>query len=112
MVFQNYALFPHLTVGANVAFGLVLRSRGKAEIAERVRRMLELVRLTGFADRYPGQLSGGQQQRVAIARALAVEPRVLLLDEPLSNLDAKLRLVLTGDIKRLHAHRGRTALYW
>ncbi len=111
MVFQNYALFPHLTVGANVAFGLVLRGRGKAEIAERVRRMLELVRLTGFADRYPGQLSGGQQQRVAIARALAVEPRVLLLDEPLSNLDAKLRLEMRGEIKRLHADLGLTSIY-
>src|SRR5207249_29543 len=111
MVFQNYALFPHLTVGANVAFGLVLRSRGKAEIAERVRRMLELVRLTGFADRYPGQLSGGQQQRVAIARALAVEPRVLLLDEPLSNLDTKLRLEMRGEIKRLHADLGLTSIY-
>src|SRR5206468_3133884 len=111
MVFQNYALFPHLTVGANVAFGLVLRGRGKAEIAERVRRMLELVRLTGFADRYPGQLSGGQQQRVAIARALAVEPRVLLLDEPLSNLDTKLRLEMRGEIKRLHADLGLTSIY-
>src|SRR2546428_1336907 len=89
----------------------VLRSRGKAEIAERVRRMLELVRLTGFADRYPGQLSGGQQQRVAIARALAVEPRVLLLDEPLSNLDTKLRPEMRGEIKRLHADLGLTSIY-
>jgi len=111
MVFQNYALFPHLTVGANVAFGLAIRGLGKVELAPRVRRMLELVRLTGLEDRYPGQLSGGQQQRVAIARALAVEPRVLLLDEPLSNLDAKLRLEMRGEIKRLHGELGLTSIY-
>ena len=111
MVFQNYALFPHLTVGANVAFGLAVRGLAKAELAPRVRRMLELVRLAGLEDRYPGQLSGGQQQRVAIARALAVEPRLLLLDEPLSNLDAKLRLEMRGEIKRLHAELGLTSIY-
>jgi len=111
MVFQNYALFPHLTVFDNVAFGLALRGRPRSEIAQRVGRMLELVRLTDFERRYPGQLSGGQQQRVAIARALAVEPRVLLLDEPLSNLDAKLRLEMRAEIKRLHAGLGLTSIY-
>src|SRR3989442_11897276 len=87
MVFQNYALFPHLTVFDNVAFGLALRARPRAEIAQRVRRMLQLVRLTEFEARYPGQLSGGQHQRDRHPLLLAVEPRVLLLDEPLSNLD-------------------------
>ncbi len=111
MVFQNYALFPHLTVFDNVAFGLALRGRPRAEIAQRVRRMLELVRLAEFEARYPAQLSGGQQQRVAIARALAVEPRVLLLDEPLSNLDAKLRLEMRSELKRLHADLELTSIY-
>src|SRR5438094_8794083 len=111
MVFQNYALFPHLTVFDNVAFGLALRRRPRTEIAQRVRRMLELVQLAEYEARYPGQLSGGQQQRVAIARALAVEPRVLLLDEPLSNLDAKLRLEMRSELKRLHADLRLTSIY-
>jgi putative spermidine/putrescine transport system ATP-binding protein len=111
MVFQNYALFPHLTVFDNVAFGLELRRRPRAEIGDRVRRLLDLVQLRGLDSRYPGQLSGGQQQRVAIARALVIEPRVLLLDEPLSNLDAKLRLEMRAEIKRLHADLGLTAIY-
>jgi len=111
MVFQNYALFPHLTVRDNVAFGLELRRRPRAEIGERVGRMLDLVQLGGFESRFPSQLSGGQQQRVAIARALVIEPRVLLLDEPLSNLDAKLRLEMRAEIKRLHADLGLTAIY-
>ncbi len=111
MVFQSYALFPHLTVFENVAFGLRLRGRPRAEIAERVGRMLGLVQLPGFEARYPGQLSGGQQQRVAIARALVIEPRVVLLDEPLSNLDAKLRLEMRAEIKRLHADLGLTSIY-
>jgi putative spermidine/putrescine transport system ATP-binding protein len=111
MVFQNYALFPHLTVFENVAFGLSVRGVTRDEIAARVGRMLTLVKLEGFARRYPAQLSGGQQQRVAIARALVIEPRVLLLDEPLSNLDAKLRLEMRAEIKRLHAGLGLTSIY-
>jgi putative spermidine/putrescine transport system ATP-binding protein len=111
MVFQNYALFPHLTVFENIAFGLALRGLPRAGITERVERMLGLVQLPGLETRYPGQLSGGQQQRVAIARALVIEPRLLLLDEPLSNLDAKLRLEMRAEIKRLHADLGLTSIY-
>src|SRR5262245_26433560 len=111
MVFQNYALFPHLRVFDNVAFGLSVRGVSRPEIGERVRRMLSLVKLDGFETRYPGQLSGGQQQRVAIARALVIEPRVLLFDEPLSNLDAKLRLEMRAEIKRLHTALELTSIY-
>jgi len=111
MVFQSYALFPHLSVFDNVAFGLDVRRVPRAEGGERVRRMLALVKLAGFETRYPAQLSGGQQQRVAIARALVIEPRVLLLDEPLSNLDAKLRLEMRAEIKRLHQGLGLTSIY-
>jgi len=111
MVFQNYALFPHLTVFGNIAFGLQLQRRPAAEIRERAHAMLELVQLPGLGERYPGQLSGGQQQRVAIARALVLQPRLLLLDEPLSNLDAKLRVEMRAEIKRIHANLGLTCIY-
>src|SRR6185503_12896414 len=111
MVFQNYALFPHLTVFGNIAFGLQLQRRPAAEIRERVHAMLELVQLPGLGERYPGQLSGGQQQRVAIARALVLQPRLLLLDEPLSNLDAKLRVEMRAEIKRIHANLGLSCIY-
>ncbi|WP_431975569.1 ABC transporter ATP-binding protein [Micromonospora haikouensis] len=111
MVFQNYALFPHLTVADNIAFGLRMRGCPKPERAERVRRALDLVRLRAQADRYPRQLSGGQQQRVAIARAVVVEPRLVLMDEPLSNLDASLRLDLRTEIRALHQQLGLTTIY-
>ena len=111
MVFQNYALWPHLTVADNVAFGLVERRWPKERVRERVREMLELVSLAGYGDRRPGQLSGGQQQRVAIARTLAIEPRVLLLDEPLSNLDAKLRASTGLELKRLQRRLGLTTVF-
>ncbi len=111
MVFQNYALFPHMTVFGNIAFGLTLQRRPPAEIRERVGAMLGLVQLPGYEDRYPGQLSGGQQQRVAIARALILHPRLLLLDEPLSNLDARLRIEMRAEIKRIHADLGLTCIY-
>ncbi len=100
-VFQGYALFPHMTVFDNVAYGLRTRGVKRAEIAERVRRALALVQLAAFGERRPKQLSGGQQQRVAIARAMVIEPDVLLLDEPLSNLDAKLRQELRVELRRL-----------
>ncbi len=111
MVFQNYALFPHMTVFANIAFGLQLQRRPAAEITERVQQILELVQLLGYEGRYPGQLSGGQQQRIAIARALVLCPRLMLLDEPLSNLDAKLRIEMRAEIKRLHTNLGLTSIY-
>jgi sulfate transport system ATP-binding protein len=101
-VFQHYAAFKHLTVRENVAFGLRVRKRPKAEIRERVDELLELVQLNGLAERYPGQLSGGQRQRMALARALAVEPKVLLLDEPFGALDARVRKELRAWLRRLH----------
>ncbi len=111
MVFQNYALWPHLSVAENVAFGLDVRRIARDEKARRVAMALRLVRMEDFAARAPASLSGGQQQRVALARALAVEPAVLLLDEPLSNLDAALRVELRGEIREIQSRTGRTALY-
>jgi len=111
IVFQDYALFPHMTVFKNVAFGLEMKKLPKGEIERKVRWALELVGLIGFENRYPEQLSGGQQQRVALARALVVEPEVLLLDEPLSNLDAKIRERLRGEIKRIQRELGITTIY-
>src|SRR5882757_936320 len=110
MVFQSYALFPHMTVMENIAFGLEMRKHAKADIAGRAREALRLVRLEGYADRLPRQLSGGQQQRVALARALAVRPDVLLLDEPLSNLDAKLREEVRIEIRELQRQLGLTTI--
>jgi putative spermidine/putrescine transport system ATP-binding protein len=110
LVFQNYALFPHLTVTQNVGFGLEMRKTPAPEIAPRVEEALQMVRLAGFGDRYPRQLSGGQQQRVALARALVIRPDVLLLDEPLSNLDAKLRLDVRVEIRALQRKLGLTTI--
>jgi putative spermidine/putrescine transport system ATP-binding protein len=111
LVFQSYALFPHMTVAANVAFGLKMRRIGRAEAAERVREAIALVHLQGREDRKPSQLSGGQQQRVALARALVVRPQILLLDEPLSNLDAKLRDEMRTEIRDIQQRLGITAIF-
>ncbi|MDO8124197.1 MAG: ABC transporter ATP-binding protein [Candidatus Hermodarchaeota archaeon] len=111
MVFQNYAIWPHMKVFDNVAFGLKIRKIPKVTIRKKVEDILELVRLGGLAGRTPFQLSGGQQQRVALARALVIEPTVLLLDEPLSNLDAKLRLEMRHEIKRIQKEFGITTIY-
>ena len=111
MVFQNYAIFPHLTVEENVAYGLKARKVPKAEIAPRVKEALELVQISHLAKRKPSELSGGQQQRVALARAFVIEPSVLLMDEPLSNLDAKLRVQMRTVIKKLQRKLGITTIY-
>ncbi|GAA6208769.1 ABC transporter ATP-binding protein [Cognatishimia sp. WU-CL00825] len=111
MVFQSYALFPHMTVRENVAYGLSVKSMPKVEAAEKADQGLELVGLAGFGDRLPSELSGGQQQRVAVARAIVLEPEVLLLDEPLSNLDAKLRRHVREEIRQIQQRLGLTAVY-
>ncbi|MEK8106171.1 ATP-binding cassette domain-containing protein [Micromonospora sp. M12] len=111
MVFQSYALFPHLTVRANIAFGLRMRRLPKEETRRRTEEAVRLVRLEDHVDKLPGQLSGGQQQRVAIARAVVFEPSLVLMDEPLSNLDAKLRLEMRTEIRRLHQSLGLTTVY-
>ncbi len=111
MVFQNYAIWPHKTVFENVVFGLRVRKVARSEATSRVARSLEMVNLTGLEDRYPNQLSGGQQQRVALARSLVVEPSILLLDEPLSNLDAKLRERMRWELKSLQRRTGITFVY-
>ncbi|MDR2833860.1 MAG: ABC transporter ATP-binding protein [Streptococcaceae bacterium] len=111
MVFQSYALFPHLTIKENVAFGLKLRKLSKETIDERVEKMLEITGLKDFGTRFPKQLSGGQRQRVALARALVIEPKLLLLDEPLSNLDAKLRIAMRIEIKRIQQQLGITTVF-
>src|SRR5262245_8224088 len=111
MIFQSYALWPHMTVEQNVAYGLRFAGASKADRERRVRDILQAVRLPGYGSRYPGELSGGQQQRVAVARALVVEPEILLLDEPLSNLDANLREEMRFEIRRLHEEFHITTLY-
>jgi iron(III) transport system ATP-binding protein len=111
MVFQSYALFPHLTVFENIAYGLNVQKMPRKEITDRVNRVLDLVHLEGYGHRAPNQLSGGQQQRVALARALVMEPKVLLMDEPLSNLDAKLREEMRSEIRRIQQELNITSVY-
>ncbi len=111
MVFQNYALWPHMTVAGNVAYGLKLKKLGRTEVERRLREGLAKVNLAGFDGRYPGQLSGGQQQRVALARALVLNPDILLLDEPLSNLDAKIRVQVRAEIRSLQQELRITTIY-
>ena len=111
LVFQSYALWPHMTVAENVAFGLEIRKTPKAETAKLVENALARMRIAEFSGRYPSELSGGQQQRVAIARSIVSKPRILLLDEPLSNLDAKLRVEMRSELKRLHSELKTTVVY-
>jgi iron(III) transport system ATP-binding protein len=111
MIFQSYALWPHMTVAENITYGLRLRKMDRATIAKKLKTILETTKLEILAERYPGELSGGQQQRVALARALVVEPETLLLDEPLSNLDANLREEMRFEIRRLHDQYRYTTVY-
>ena len=111
MVFQNYALYPHMTVGKNMAFALMLAKDDAATIARKVGRAAEILALTPLLDRYPRQLSGGQRQRVAMGRAIVRDPQVFLFDEPLSNLDAKLRVAMRTEIKELHQRLKTTSIY-
>ena len=111
MVFQNYAIFPHMTVKQNVQYGLKLRKLTKNEMKKRADEMLEIVKITQYKDRLPENLSGGQQQRVALARAIVIHPDVLLMDEPLSNLDAKLRVDMRSAIKNIQKQVGITTVY-
>ncbi len=111
LVFQSYALWPHMTVFENIAFGLRVKKMKESGIKERVRKALEYMRLDGMEGRYPQEMSGGQQQRVALARMLASEPTLFLMDEPLSNLDAKLRMEMRAEIKNIHAQLGATTIY-
>ncbi len=111
LVFQSYALWPHMTVYDNVAFGLRIKQLARGEVEEQVMKALKMMRIDEYIKRYPNELSGGQQQRVAIARAIASNPKLLLLDEPLSNLDAKLRIDMRAELKRLHRDMGTTIIY-
>ena len=111
LVFQSYALWPHMTVRDNIAFGLKIQKLPKEEVNLRVAESLKMMRIEEYANRYPNELSGGQQQRVAIARAVASNPKLLLLDEPLSNLDARLRIDMRSELQRLHRELGTTIIY-
>jgi multiple sugar transport system ATP-binding protein len=111
LVFQNYALWPHMTVYKNMTFALEIKKLPKAEMQERVRESLAEVQMEDYADRYPREMSGGQQQRIALARMLAYRPKVFLMDEPLSNLDARLRMDMRAELKHLHHVSGATTIY-
>ncbi len=111
LIFQSYALWPHMTVAKNITLALKEQKISKDEISNRLKNALEMVQLTGYAERYPSELSGGQQQRVAVARLIALRPTILLMDEPLSNLDAKLRTEMRASLKRLHRDLNATTVY-